>query len=66
MPRALEVFEHHYPYEVAYVKAVGSRVDAEVCRCHSFFELFGGSRHNGMDHAAPCKFFNKVHLKNMI
>ena len=33
---ALQMLEHHHTDEMAYVEAVGCRVDSEIGRCHLF------------------------------
>ena len=58
----LEMTEHHHSAEMAYVKGVSRRVYAEVSCCHLFLELFVSAGHHGVHHAAPRKFFNKIHM----
>ena len=58
---ALEVAEHHHSAQMADMETVGSGGDAQISRCKFFFELFFGARHHVVNHAAPFKFFYKIH-----
>ncbi len=58
----LEMLEHHHTYKVAYMEAVGCRVDTEVANSHAFFKFVFSSRHHGVYHAAPGEFFYKIHF----
>ena len=60
--RALQMLEHHHAHEVAYVERVGGRVNAEVCRSHTFFEEIFSSGHRLVHHAAPGEFFYEIHI----
>ena len=57
----LEVFKHHDTDKMPYMQAVGSRVYAQICCCHLFFELFLGAGHHLVNHAAPGEFIYKIH-----
>ena len=58
----LQVLEHHDAHQVANVQRVGCGVDAHIARGHLLVELFFGSGHDVVDHAAPFQFFYKIYL----
>ena len=60
MAAQLEVLENHHADQVADMQRIGRGVDAQIGRGHLFFELFLGSRHDGVDHPAPFEFFDKI------
>ena len=50
---ALEMAEHHYTTEVAYVKGICGGVNAHVGCSHAFGKEFFGARHHLVEHTAP-------------
>ena len=65
----LKMFENHHPDQVPDMQRVGRRVDAQVGRGHLFVELLFRAGHDGVDHAAPGEFFDKIlpfHIRSVL
>ena len=62
MTGTLEMLQHHHTHKVADMEGVGSRVDTEIGCRHPLFKLFICARHHLVNHAAPGKFFYKIHF----
>src|SRR5690606_34602288 len=56
----LKMNQRHDLNQVTNVKGVGGRVESDIAGCRSFCQLFLGTGHDIMQHAAPFQLFDEV------